>query len=137
MKIYVASSWRNIYQELVVGVLRRRGYEVYDFREGGGFSWREVDEHWLRWRPQEYLEGLNHVVSQRGYGRDMHALMNCDVCIMVMPCGLSSGLELGYAVGHGKRTAVYVPSFREPELMVKMADYIALNISDLVMWVEK
>ena len=32
MRIYVASSWRNLYQPTVVTALRQEGYEVYDFR---------------------------------------------------------------------------------------------------------
>lgn len=31
-KIYVASSWRNVFQQDVVGILRDLGHEVYDFR---------------------------------------------------------------------------------------------------------
>lgn len=45
--IYVASSWRNPYQPVVVGELRFMGHEVYDFRnpEPGshGFHWSEID----------------------------------------------------------------------------------------------
>ena len=32
MKIYVASSWRNLLQPGIVLALRRCGHEVYDFR---------------------------------------------------------------------------------------------------------
>lgn len=32
MKIYVASSWRNLLQPAVVHVLRRCGHDVYDFK---------------------------------------------------------------------------------------------------------
>lgn len=31
-KIYVASSWRNVFQQDVVGILRDLGHEVYDFK---------------------------------------------------------------------------------------------------------
>ena len=31
-KIYVASSWRNVFQQDVVGILRDLGHEVYDLR---------------------------------------------------------------------------------------------------------
>lgn len=41
-KIYVASSWRNSFQQDVVKFLRDVGHEVYDFKNPphgrGGFS---------------------------------------------------------------------------------------------------
>ena len=55
-KIYVASSWRNPYDEQVVKRLREEGHEVYDFRNpphgGNGFHWTDVDENapiWTLW----------------------------------------------------------------------------------------
>ena len=47
-KIYVASSWRNSYQQDVVSFLRSEGHEVYDFTHPNGemsygFSWSSID----------------------------------------------------------------------------------------------
>ena len=46
-KIYIASSWRNSYQQDVVSFLRNKGHEVYDFRNpphgNGGFQWSDID----------------------------------------------------------------------------------------------
>ena len=54
-KIYVASSWRNERQPILVEILRANGHEVYDFRnpkEGdNGFHWSEIDEDWQQWTP--------------------------------------------------------------------------------------
>lgn len=36
MKIYVASSWRNTFQQSVVSELRLMGNEVYDFMNPPG-----------------------------------------------------------------------------------------------------
>lgn len=45
-KIYIASSWRNSYQQDVVSFLRNKGHEVYDFRNpphgNGGFQWSDI-----------------------------------------------------------------------------------------------
>lgn len=126
MKIYVASSWRNEYQPGVVEQLRADGHKVYDFKDSDGFHWTEVDGGWKDW-PQDipkYLAGLNHPCAERGFHRDMTALRECDVCVYVMPCGVSASLEAGWAKGAGKPVFVYVPGLREPDLMVKMADLI-------------
>lgn len=126
MKIYVASSWRNNFQPTVVNNLRLAGHEVYDFKDSEGFHWTEVDSNWLDWPSNipKYLEGLNHDCANRGFRRDMDALISCDACVMVMPCGMSASLETGWAKGASKLTIVYVPAMREADLMVKMADLV-------------
>ena len=134
MKIYVASSWRNTYQPEVVEKLRALGHEVYDFRGEEGFSWREVDPNWQNWTPEEYRKGLEHICAERGFKRDMDALKWADACIMVMPCGPSASMEMGYAVGAGKLVAVYMPEIREPDLMVKMADLVTTRWESIDLW---
>ena len=129
MRVYVASSWRNTFQPEVVQVLREDGHEVYDFKGSEGFSWREVDPEWLNWNPQSYLRGLIHPCAERGFKRDMDALVKADACVMVMPCGMSASLETGWAKGAGKPTFVYVPELREPDLMVKIADCVTSDLS--------
>jgi hypothetical protein len=142
MKIYVASSWRNEHQPLVCSELREDGHDVYDFRHpepgNNGFSWRSLGDSakdWQSWSVAEYLAALAHPVAAHGFALDMNALKGADVCIYVMPCGVSASLEAGYAVGAGKPTAVYVPGMREPDLMVKMADFITDDFHALLNWV--
>lgn len=135
MKVYVASSWRNEFQPLVVRCLRDRGHHVYDFKDAEGFSWREVDPAWQKWSPAQYLDGLRHPCAERGFARDMAALATCEVCVMVMPCGMSASLELGWAAGAGKRTAIFVPALREPDLMVKMAHLVTDDLAEMADWV--
>ena len=138
MRIYVASSWRNEFQHGVVTALREDGHEVYDFREDGdgrgkgdhgpgGFSWKECaapGTDWQQWTVTEYLEALEHPRAEEGFRRDMDALERSDICVMVMPCGPSASMEMGWACGAGRDVYVYVPGMREPDLMVKMAGLV-------------
>lgn len=39
--------------------------------------------------------------------------IECDLCVLVLPCGRSAHLELGYAVGAGKVTIVLIPDAQE------------------------
>lgn len=132
-KIYVASSWRNEFQPGVVAALRADGHTVYDFKDEEGFHWTEVDPNWKDWPSDipKYLAGLKSAPAERGFKRDMDALKDCDVCVYVMPCGVSASLELGWAAGAGKETYVYIPGVREPDLMVKMADLVTDNLMDI------
>ena len=135
MKVYPASSWRNILQPHVVEVLRTDGHETYDFRHpepgDNGFHWSAIDERWKQWTPEAFSEGLDHPEAERGFELDMRALEWCDACVLILPCGKSAHLELGYAAGAGKLTVVYMPAADEPELMYRMCDYIATDITQV------
>ena len=132
--VYVASSWRNTKQPTIVGFLRKQGFDVYDFRhpaEGdNGFHWSEIDPHWEGWSPRQFRDALSHPMAQKGFTTDMKALDDCDAVVLVMPCGRSSHLELGYAVGSGKPTFIYL-SDGEPELMYGMATKLCTNLDEL------
>jgi len=132
VKIYVASSWRNQYQPGVVMALRDAGHEVYDFRGIDGFHWSEIDPDWLTWTPSQYLVGLNHEFAHRGFNRDFNAMKDCDACVYVMPCGPSASMEMGWFAGKGRPVVVYIPELREPDLMVKMADFITTDLNDVI-----
>lgn len=148
MKIYVASSWRNTFQQGVVASLRERGHEVYDFKGAGdgwgsgdgpgGFGWSEVDRAWQQWPDNvpAYLAGLEHPRAVEGFRRDMDALERSEVCVMVMPCGPSASMEMGWASGAGRTVAVYIPAMREPDLMVKMADIVSDDLEAVIRFIE-
>ena len=132
MKIYVASSWRNeALQQMMVKLLRLDGHEVYDFRNpepgNDGFAWSEIDREWLKWSPEQFRKALDHPVAAAGFKLDMDALKACDACVLVLPCGRSAHLELGYAVGAGKKTIVLAVSDTEPELMYLMCDHFVMH----------
>lgn len=123
-KIYVASSWRNTIQPLIVGVLRAAGHEVYDFRapapDNAGFAWSEIDPDWQNWTPDQFITDLysGHPAIVRGFGFDKAALDWCDTCVLVLPSGRSAHLEAGYCAGQGKLVLAYLhPDRFEPELM--------------------
>jgi len=140
MKIYLASSWRNARQPEVLKALRDAGHEVYDFRNpvpgNAGFSWRQVsDIPPAEWTPQHYREEvLTHPTARRGFAYDMGALSSADATVLVLPCGRSAHLELGYAVGNDQRTYVLFPDGKldEPELMYLMCDRLVLSIGELL-----
>lgn len=138
MKIYVASSWRNTYQQVVVYELRQRGHEVYDFRnpEPGdqGFGWRQcATEDQLKDALAFRDEVLTHPVARAGFCKDMRALTGADATVLVLPCGRSAHLELGYATGAGQRTFVLLDDpMSEPELMYLMNTMICVSLDEVV-----
>ncbi|MBQ7709279.1 MAG: hypothetical protein IJT74_05095 [Bacteroidales bacterium] len=134
-KIYVASSWRNMYYESVVKRLCEAGHEVYDFRNpphgGNGFHWTDVDENAPNWTFDEYAQGLHHPLAERQFKADLDALRWADTCVLVLPCGRSAHTEAGWMAGAGKRVIAYIPEMVEPELMYKLFDEVAGTLDGL------
>jgi hypothetical protein len=136
MKIYVASSWRNVEQQKIVLALRLAGHEVYDFKNPphgrGGFAWSDIDQNWHGWTTQEYAKALRHPIAVAGFNSDFDGMKWADACVMVLPCGRSANTEAGWMKGAGKLVFVYQPSEQEPELMYAMHDGICSNLDDLI-----
>jgi hypothetical protein len=136
MNIYVASSWRNNYQPAVVERLRSEGHTVYDFKQpkpgDNGFHWSDIDPDWKNWDGARFRDALNHPIAIGGFNSDMNALMACDACVLVLPCGRSAHLELGWACGAGKKTAVLLEGQNEPELMYRMLSLVCVNLDEVV-----
>lgn len=134
-KIYVASSWRNMYYESVVKRLCEAGHEVYDFRNpphgGNGFHWTDVDENAPNWTFDEYAQGLHHPLAERQFKADLDALRWADTCVLVLPCGRSAHTEAGWMAGAGKRVLAYIPEMVEPELMYKLFDEVVGTLDGL------
>lgn len=149
--IYVASSWRNPLQVAVVAALksaaRITGDEQllpYDFRnpaEGNhGFHWSRVGMPSYNRETngpvplKEYLQGIEDPIAIEGYRHDFEAMQACSTCILVLPCGRSAHLELGWFVGQGKLTAILAEDPIVPELMYKLVDYVSPSLTDLLGW---
>jgi hypothetical protein len=134
VKVYVASSWRNRGgQQAAVQTFRAAGMEVYDFTDEEGFHWSSVGgKNWELASTETYLEMLNHPLAEAGFKSDMDALRSADATVLVAPCGRSAHLELGYAIGAGQKTAIWIPTIQEPELMYKMADFVTDSLFDLL-----
>lgn len=141
--VYVASSWRCALQPAVVAILAAAGIEHYDFRnppDGAGFGWEEVMPAYVPGSElvaiETYLEGIEHPRALEGFASDFAAMQRADTFVLVLPCNRSAHLELGWAVGAGKRTAILLEPGKAmvPELMYRMVDHIAPSVDDLLRW---
>ncbi len=126
-------------QPAVVKLLRAEGHLVYDFKHpepgNNGFHWSEIDSDWQDWDSTDFRAGLCHELANEGFKMDMDALRACDACVLVLPCGRSAHLEVGWAAGAGKKSIIYYPpEIRtvEPELMYKMLGKFCINEQELL-----
>ena len=142
MKIYVASSWRNEYQQQVVAELRSAGHEVYDFKHpaqgSAGFHWSEIDKNWQNWTTDQYRAALGHDYARFGFNRDFDAMKDAEACVLVLPCGRSAHLEAGWMKGAGNKVVVYIPEGVkiEPELMYGLLDGVTSDVQELLGWLK-
>ncbi len=124
LRVYVASSWRNPYQQAIVRNLSMAGHEVYDFRNPpnrAGFAWGAIAPDWKSWDTAAFVEHLQHQDAIAGFDADMNGLSNAHACVLVLPCGRSAHLEAGWAAGRGIPLLILAPEPCEPELMYRMA----------------
>jgi len=112
MKIYPASSWRNELYPGLVRALRIAGHDVYDYRESNDFRWpcSMLEEYVCQ------LE-LPSAAVAAAFQRDKTALDQCDILILIMPCGRSAHMEATYFSGLGKPVIVLVDEGEPWELM--------------------
>lgn len=135
MKIYVASSWRNDYQQEVVKKLREAGHYVYDFKNppnSTGFKWSDIDPNWENWTNEQYHEALKHPIAERGFNNDFNGMQESDCCVMVMPCGRSAHAEAGWMQGNRKFTIILQQKEAEPELMYKLFELVTNNLEEVI-----
>lgn len=134
-RIYVASSWRNPSQPAVVQRLLDAGHEVYDFRNppySSGFQWADIGLS-PPFTADEYRKALySHPRAAQGFDADFRAMRAADTCVLLLPCGRSAHLELGWMAGAGKRTIILTSDGEEPELMALLADHICISLDEVV-----
>lgn len=134
-KIYVASSWRNNIQPLIVDALRLSGHDVYDFKNppnGSGFARSSIDENWQSWDTSQYCDALEHPLAEAGFKSDFDAMNWADICVMVLPCGRSANTEAGFMAGERKPVIVFTDDTQEPELMYKIYHGITNSLAGLI-----
>jgi hypothetical protein len=141
-KIYLASSWRNKEQPGVVTALREAGHDVYDFRNPphgipNGFRWSEIDPNWEAWRAADYREKLQTPLAQQGFASDFNGMKWAEFGVLLLPCGRSAHLELGWMAGVGKRTIIWTHDGQEPELMALLADAICITFAEVLTELER
>jgi hypothetical protein len=141
MRIYISSSWKN--RERVRGIavrLRDLGHDVYDFTDPNCRNTPEIpperfpdefdpEQHVYR----EYIdvpEWREAVLCNRG------ALMRCDACILLLPCGNDAHADWAFAVGAGARSVVAgQPRAGERTPTHWWADAIVDTDDDAISWV--
>lgn len=103
MRVYLISSLRHPNVISQAEALRAAGHEVFDSWYAAG---PEADDYWQKYvtaRGMSYEEALREYAAQHVFNFDRTHLDRADAVVLLMPAGKSGHLELGYAIGKGKR----------------------------------
>ena len=149
-RIYIASSWKNKFQQQLVEELRKRGHKVYDFKHPYGRNdvlvWESVSvTHNLRsayvekcLKGEEFKRMLSDRQSIKRFNEHFAAMQDADTCILLLPAGRSSHIEAGHMNGMGKRVFVMDTSKEvTPELMYLALDDYFFDFEELYQAVDK
>ncbi|WP_421384797.1 nucleoside 2-deoxyribosyltransferase [Bacillus salacetis] len=92
MKFYVASSFKNIQQVRYVNEqLKQKGYiQSYDWTQNGRAS---------------NIDDLKRIGNE-----EKQAVMSADFVVIILPAGKGSHIEMGIALGLGKKIYLYSPN---------------------------
>jgi hypothetical protein len=131
--VYLIGSLRNPEINKLAAKIRELGYEVFDDWTAAGPTaddcWRDYEKQ----RGHTYVEALQGYAAKHVFSLDKAHLDRSDIVVMLMPAGKSGHLELGYALGKGKRG--YVLFDQEPErfdVMYQFATGVFLEESKLL-----
>jgi nucleoside 2-deoxyribosyltransferase len=133
LKIYIASSWKNNVEAInLADILRADGHEVDCFCDT---STGRYVFHFSEVGPLDEIDAIGFLQdsrAQRAYREDKKHIDWADAVVMLHPCGKSSHLEAGYAVGAGKKLFM-LGEFPKGEfdVMYGFADSLHRNIEEL------
>lgn len=131
-KVYLIGSLRNPEIPKLANVLRESGYTVFDDWFAAG---PEADD---RWRDYEKGRGRNLQQALDGYAAnhvfyfDRRHLEQADIVVLALPAGKSGHLELGWALGKGKRGYILLDSLERWDVMYRFADGVTDSVEELV-----
>ncbi len=136
--IYLIGSLRNPAIPEIANKLRAEGLEVFDEWYSAG---PEADDYWMKYeqgRGHTYAEALKGYPADHVFQFDKKHLERATHVILALPAGKSGHLELGWALGKGKRG--YILLEKEPErydVMYLFADMVSASLDEIIEDIKK
>ena len=132
MRVYIGGSLANDDIPRITKLVAEAGHDAFSewFTPGP-----EADVNWRTYEQSlgyDFRQALLRPSAQHIFNFDKKFIDKSDMFVMVLPCGKSAHLELGYARGTGKQTVIYMPT--EPEkwdVMYAFADHIVIGDDEL------
>lgn len=130
--IYLIGSLRNDKIPSIANSIEAAGYEVFaDWYAAGP----EADDKWRDYekaRGRTYLKALRGYAAQNVFTFDRRHLERADTVILVAPAGKSGHLELGWALGKGKRGYYLLDNPDRWDVMLQFCTLVTDKLEDIL-----
>lgn len=132
--VYLIGSLRNPEVQNLQAKLRQGGLSAYaDWMAVGP----EADDHWrdhYKGLGLTYQKALREPASVQTFEFDVSHMKASSAIVLVSPCGKSGHLELGWATGIGKPTAILLDDPDRWDVMYQFADLVTDDYEELSKW---
>lgn len=137
--IYLIGSLRNreAVIELATKLEAQTGFEFFaDWTAPGPFA-DDFLRDMAKARGWDHIRTLSSYAAKHVCAFDRHHLDRADAALLLLPCGKSCHLELGYVAGQGKPTYVYMPDPPERvDVMYNLAGFVHHDLIRIVQQME-
>jgi nucleoside 2-deoxyribosyltransferase len=134
VRVYIGGSLREQNVPEAASALRQActGVEVFDDWYAAGPKaddcWKEYEQH----RERSYTEALNGYAAKNVFAFDKRNIEAADIFVLVLPAGKSGHLELGWAIGKGKKGIILLDKDDVRwDVMYQFADLVTDDIDDV------
>lgn len=140
MKVYLISALKN-WKLIDLGNTLRKEFPDWIIFDDWISPGPKADEYWRKFekkRKNNYRKALKSYAAQHIFEFDKTHLDSSDIVILLTPCGKSGHLELGYAIGKGKKG--YVLFDKEPkrwDVMYNFATEVFFDEKELIKCLKK
>lgn len=135
--IYLIGSLRNPSVPDIANMLRSHGLDVFDDWYAAGptadDSWRDYEQQ----RGRSFEEALQGRAARHVFNFDFRHLDDATTAVLMLPAGKSGHLELGWALGRGKKGFVLLDNPERWDVMYQFASGVTTDIDKLVVWVKR
>jgi hypothetical protein len=132
MVVYIIGSLRNPMIPKIANQIQEVGHEAFADWYGAG---PEADDKWKEYeieRGRNYLQALTSHGAQAVFNFDKKHLERADAAVLVAPAGKSGHLELGWALGKGKKGYYLLDNPDRWDVMLQFATLVTDKLDDII-----
>ena len=133
--IYVIGSLKN--REFVIALAhsleQNTGWEFFADWTAPGPDADDFLRDMAKARGWDHIKTLNSYAAKHVCAFDKSHLDRADAALVLLPCGKSCHMELGYMIGQGKPTYVYMPHAPERvDVMYNLAGFVHSELDRII-----
>lgn len=132
MIVYVIGSLRNPNIPKIANKIQEAGHEAFADWYGAG---PEADDKWKEYeqeRGKTYLQALKSYGAQAVFNFDKKHLERAEAVVLVGPAGKSGHMELGWALGQGKKGYYLLDNPDRWDVMLQFCTLVTDNLDDII-----